>query len=392
MFSLSFTLVAIALSLVYFYVLHVYSYWQRHGVPHLKPSIPFGNLGKIFLQKMPSRKLFQELYRKTTEPFIGIYVLYRPILFIRDPKLASRLLITDFQFFADRGMYVDEQAEPLSAHLGALPEKQWRDMRSKLSPVFTACKLKMIFPALLDCSKQLQKHLSNIVTHSNNDGTTVDLRETVACFAGNVIASVGFGVDVDCFANPKHPFRETGRRVFELSMKWKGLVNGLRMFGWVFHPTLLKWSRLGFMDREAELFFFDLVVKTLEMREKHNVMRKDVFQLLVELRNNNGITMDDEWKTTTTTTTTTVNSKQKSLTLKQLTANVFSFYIGGFETSASVITVCLFEIAKHPNIQQKVHEEIDRVLARHNGELTYESINELDYLDCCISGLHKLIN
>lgn len=46
----------------------------------------------------------------------------------------------------------------------------------------------------------------------------------------------------------------------------------------------------------------------------------------------------------------------------------------------------LLEIAKNLEIQQKVHEEIDRVLAQHNGELTYDSLNDLKYLECCIDG------
>lgn len=48
---------------------------------------------------------------------------------------------------------------------------------------------------------------------------------------------------------------------------------------------------------------------------------------------------------------------------------------------------CLFEIAQNPEIQKKLHEEIDHVLAQREGELTYDSINDLKYLECCIDGL-----
>lgn len=50
------------------------------------------------------------------------------------------------------------------------------------------------------------------------------------------------------------------------------------------------------------------------------------------------------------------------------------------------MTFCLFELAKHPEIQSKVHDEIDRVLQQHNGEITYESISDMKYLDACIDG------
>lgn len=59
----------------------------------------------------------------------------------------------------------------------------------------------------------------------------------------------------------------------------------------------------------------------------------------------------------------------------------------GFETSSSTLSFCLYELAKNRNIQQRVHDEIDRVLAQHNGQITYESISEMKFLDQCIDGL-----
>lgn len=46
----------------------------------------------------------------------------------------------------------------------------------------------------------------------------------------------------------------------------------------------------------------------------------------------------------------------------------------------------MFEIARNPDAQNKVHEEIDRILKEHNGQITYDSVNEMKYLECCIDG------
>lgn len=43
---------------------------------------------------------------------------------------------------------------------------------------------------------------------------------------------------------------------------------------------------------------------------------------------------------------------------------------------------CFAELAKNPDIQQKVQKEIDEVL--NSRELTYETLNDLKYLECCI--------
>lgn len=365
MFALAFTftLVTIASAIIYFYLNYLFSYWQRRGIPCLKT---FKNLTFI-----GSEQLIE--YRSTSEPFIGIFMLFRPMLMIRDPTLIQRILITDFQYFMDREMYSNEKDEPLTGHLGALRGQRWQHERARLTTAFTPNKIKMMFSSILDCGNQLQKHLSKVVTPNE----AIELCELMACYATNLTASVGFGIDIDCLADPNHPFRNAGRKVFEISPK-----NALRLSGWFLLPKLLKWSGLRFVDRTVEEYFLNLVAKTLEMREKNHIVRKDFFQSLVELRNSGPNTTldDDEWKTMTT------NNSKKSLTFEQVAAEAFSFFLAGFEPTSIIASYCLYEIAKHPDIQRKVHEEIDLVMAKNNDQLTYESINELKYLECCIDG------
>lgn len=214
--------------------------------------------------------------------------------------------------------------------------------------------MKMIFSMLAGCSDQLQKHLSKIVNVDNKD-ESIELNKIMVCFSTNIVASVAFGIDVDCLTEPNHSFRNATHRVFQRSFK-----NTLRFLGAFFQPTLLKWSRLRSIYSEAEL-----VAKTLEMREKNNILRKDFFQLLIALRNSDSLDSGDEWKTIAT------NDKQKSLTIEQMAAQAFIFCSGGFERIAFATSYCLYEIAKHPGIQQKIHAEIDRVMAKHNGMLTH---------------------
>ena len=46
----------------------------------------------------------------------------------------------------------------------------------------------------------------------------------------------------------------------------------------------------------------------------------------------------------------------------------------------------LYELSLHPEVQEKAREEILRVLAKHDGKITYESIYEMDYLGRVIDG------
>lgn len=77
---------------------------------------------------------------------------------------------------------------------------------------------------------------------------------------------------------------------------------------------------------------------------------------------------------------------KKNLTLNEVAAQAWVFYLAGFETSSSTMSFCLYELAKNMDIQRKVQQEIDEVTARHNGEISYSSIMEMKYLEMCMDG------
>lgn len=47
---------------------------------------------------------------------------------------------------------------------------------------------------------------------------------------------------------------------------------------------------------------------------------------------------------------------------------------------------CLHELAKNPELQRRAHQEIDEVMKKFNGEITYDSMMDLKFLESCIDG------
>lgn len=365
-------LLIIASTCVYLYFDYKFSYWRRRGVKYLAPSIPFGNFGPTLRMTKHMGLMACELYRRTTEPFIGIFIAVRPVLLLCDPVIIRQILIKDFQYFNSRGAYYDEQHDPLSVHLFSLDGDRWENLRRKLSPAFTPGRLKEMFPTFVACGAPLQRLLADVASK----GETIEIREIVARFLTDVFASVAFGVEVNSIDDPNVPFRRFGRKYFDTNIR-----NGLRFMGIFLFPIVLKMFRLRWMDTDFEQYMLALVKDTLEYREKNNIVRKDFFQLLIQLRNTGAVQSDDQWESNITT-----NEKRETLNLTEMVANAFIFYGGGFETSSTTSSYFMFEMARHPKIQQKVHEEIDRVLATHDGQLTYESLAEMTYLENCIDG------
>lgn len=357
-------------TLVYFSLDYIYSYWDRKGFKTC-PGYNFllGHLGDAFFQRESFSDLMNNLYKSSNEPFVGIYMLFRPILMIRDVKLTQTMLIKDYANFFDRGIHINEELDPLSANLLSLKGDKWKNMRSKLTPTFSSGKLKAIFSTIIDCGVSLQNYLEQLA----DSGELIDVRETAARHGTNIIASVAFGLDVDTIVDPESDFRKYGRKIFES----KPIIRLLAFVA----PQLLTLLRIKVTDPDVESFMRSIVKQMLEYREKNGIVRKDLFQLLVQLRNTGTIQLDGEWETNIR------NDKPKFLTDDEITAQAFVFFVGGFETTSSTLTFCLFEIVKNPAIQQRVHDEIDQVMKKYDGNVSYESISEMKYLSACLEGL-----
>ena len=71
-----------------------------------------------------------------------------------------------------------------------------------------------------------------------------------------------------------------------------------------------------------------------------------------------------------------------------LTAQAFVFFAAGFETSSTTISNALLELALHPDMQNKLRNEIKEEIERNDGKLTYECVKNMKYLDKVFKGKH----
>jgi hypothetical protein len=46
----------------------------------------------------------------------------------------------------------------------------------------------------------------------------------------------------------------------------------------------------------------------------------------------------------------------------------------------------LYSLALNPDVQAKVRQEVDCVLKKHGGALTFDALQEMTYLDMALSG------
>lgn len=279
-------LVAIILATIYIYIKSSYSYWTKLGIPISNPIVPFGDFFEQVIKNSSFQKEITKVY-KTFEGYryVGLYGMGKRILLVRDIDLIRDILVKDFSHFHDRGFNVSEKGNPLDQHLFSLTGVKWRNLRVKLTPTFTSGKMKMMFGTMVDCGKELK----DILLQTARKGEAIAIKDILARYATDIIASCAFGIQCNCLKNPDAEFRIWGRKIFLLTRKTK-------MFRFVnlLMPSLIRRFGVSFLPTDVSNYFIKMVNETVEYREKNDVHRNDFMQLMIQLKNKTVVTGDED--------------------------------------------------------------------------------------------------
>jgi cytochrome P450 family 6 len=279
-------LTTIILAAIYIYIKSSYSYWTKLGIPIYNPVVPFGNFSETFAKNIGLQALLLQFYKAFEGHKLGgLYGLTSKFLLVRDPDLIRDILVKDFDHFHDRGVNMNENDDPLQQHLFALSGAKWRNLRVKLTPTFTSGKMKMMFGTLVNCGKELNTVLREPV----RKGESFEVKDVLARFTTDVIASCAFGIQCNCLQNPDAEFRQWGRRIFSSTLKTR-----IFRFASLLMPSLIKLFGITFTPKDVSNYFTEMVRETVEFREKNGVHRNDFMQMLIQLKNKTLTTADQD--------------------------------------------------------------------------------------------------
>lgn len=167
-----------------------YNYWKKMNVPTTEGKFPFGHI--VFHYNMkPLVDQFQDLYkefRARGEKHFGVQFFTRNVHFSIHPEVIKNILTRDFDHFINRGLYHNEEDDPLSAHLLSVDDAKWRNLRVKLTPTFTSGKMKMMFQTVVNCTGPLVGAIEGMIEKQES----MDVRETLARFSTDVIGDYLF--------------------------------------------------------------------------------------------------------------------------------------------------------------------------------------------------------
>ena len=92
--------------------------------------------------------------------YIGYYKLLKPAIVVRDPELIKDVLIKDHFSFHANDNAVSERYDPLMlANPFFVVDDEWKRHRGAIASIFTANKVKTIYPLMESSCKKLVNYL-----------------------------------------------------------------------------------------------------------------------------------------------------------------------------------------------------------------------------------------
>ncbi|GBM49317.1 Cytochrome P450 3A21 [Araneus ventricosus] len=376
-----FLVVISAITLFHWWTPMKYDYWKKNGVPFVDPSLRANN-------EKPFNEILVERYHQLG-PIYGYFEGKKPKISIGDPALLKNILIKDFSFFMGRKPVVtgDEVHDKM---LTIARGEDWKRIRSIVSPIFTTGKLKKMLHIFKDCCQVLMKSLKSAA----EEGKSVDLKSVYGAFTIDVIAGAIFSAKVDSHNDPGNQFVKTARDVF-------GGKPGKRPTTFPLLSRLLKLFKTDHASSSRTEIFRKITHQVVEERRKTGQARNDFLQLLMDSAKENSEEEKSDWAQKEETCIDSNCDEQtdghqppktssKKLSMDELVGQCLIFFLAGYETTSSTLSFVTHLLAHHQDAQDKLREEVAEVLAETNGELTYEAVQNMKYLDNVISETLRL--
>nr|XP_012224894.1 PREDICTED: cytochrome P450 9e2-like [Linepithema humile] len=320
---------------VYYCFLKDLNFFKKHGILHISPWPVLGNMGPVFLRQLSMVELVRKIYNLNQDAkYVGFFDSMNPVVVIRDLDIIKSISVTNFEKFSDHRNFITEDSEPLIAKsLFLLRGEKWHNMRTLLSPAFTPNKMKVMFKLMSDSGANFADFLVNLPS----DKSVVDMKNCFMRYANDVIATCAFGISVDSMRNPDNEFYVFGKKAMSFET-----------------------------SRALKLY----IIRSMPLtRDEQNIVRPDMLQLMMESRG---------------------KRPGKELTIEDMISQAFSFFFGGFDTVSTSMCFVAHEIAINKKIQAKLQEEVDEVLQTTNGNLSFEELNNMQYLDAIVKETLRL--
>jgi cytochrome P450 len=239
--------------------------------------------------------------------------------------------------------------------------------------------------------------LEQAATSRNNE---IDLKKLYGGYTMNVIAKCAFATEADSH------FEKNATKLFTFPF-WRKFLD------YTVPMRLLDFIKFTVLPPDAMEFFRSITVRLINQRtditKHHGEYYHDFLELLMNARKlaSGEISKsikdiddasfkketDDEKKLNQNALTgTTVHGGNKKLDENEILAQSVLFFSVGFETSSQLLAYCTYCLTLNPDCQEKLYDEIIQTINENHGQIDYDVVAKMIYLDAIISETLRLYN
>jgi cytochrome P450 len=197
-------------------------------------------------------------------------LLQKVILVVKDPVFIKKITMTDFDSFVNHdNNYGVTNGKLFSRIAFFVRDQEWRDLRAKLSPIFTPSKTRYMYQLLVERHEDFLKFY---VEKAQANGRTIEI-ETQDTFGRLIVDGIStalLGIEGDCVRNPNSLLFEHAKSIKEDISKISAIIYQMM-------PRVFKFLNLQVIRKSTELFFQTFVTQEMTRREEQNISRPDRF-------------------------------------------------------------------------------------------------------------------
>uniref|UniRef100_A0A452TXS3 Cytochrome P450 3A n=1 Tax=Ursus maritimus TaxID=29073 RepID=A0A452TXS3_URSMA len=353
-------LLATSLVLLYLYGTYTHGLFKKLGIPGPTP-LPF--VGTILAYRNGITVFDEKCFRKYGRMW-GLYDGRQPVLAITDPDMIKTVLVKEcYSVFTNRRSFGPTGF--MKSAITLSEDEEWKRIRTLLSPTFTSGKLKEMFPIIGQYGDVLVRNLRKEAEKGNH----VMLKDIFGAYSMDVITSTSFGVNIDSLNNPQDPFVENIKKLLKFDF-FDPFFFSILLFP--FLTPVFEILNIYLFPKKVTDFFTKSVKRMKESRlkdkQKHRV---DFLQLMINSQNSKEM------------------DTHKALSDLELVAQSIIFIFAGYETTSTSLSFLVYELATHPDVQQKLQEEIDATFP-NKALPTYDALAQMEYLDMVLNETLRL--
>ncbi|XP_072398319.1 cytochrome P450 6k1-like [Diabrotica undecimpunctata] len=337
----------------YKYLTRNFDYWEQRKIPYPKPLPLFGNFYEVFTFKMTIHERMKKLYDQIDAPYFGIFILDEPVLVLKDPKLIKDILIKDFAIFCNRRPVVPVQSLMAKA-IFFLKNPEWKQVRIKLTPVFTSAMLKNLH------NNHLTEICNSMTTFLKKNKGILDGKRVGELFSSELVIKFVYGANSHCFDEKPSAIESVLKNMSAFSLR-NAIIQNL----YFIKPSWVIILQLNFISESILKFFEGVFKQVMEARSHYDGKPQNFVDFA------NKALREKQC------------GKEDVLELQMSISTALSFLIAGKDTLTTQISFTLYEIAMNESIQTKLRNEIKENVKMFGG-ITYEGVHQNKYLEMCI--------